>query len=106
MVMGHANIKSATSIIDYIFRMLGYEYQNRTDLVHVITEQHAIIGNPQIEDTDTNPDITNVYQPVSVKASSPQMHLSVDLSMGVQAMRLPVMFAAIPRCDLALVISV
>jgi ribonucleoside-diphosphate reductase alpha chain len=85
MVMGHANIKSATSIIDYIFRMLGYEYQNRTDLVHVITEQHAIIGNPQIEDTDTNPDITNVYQPVSVKASSPQMHLSVDLSMGVQS---------------------
>jgi ribonucleoside-diphosphate reductase alpha chain len=85
MVMGHANIKSATSIIDYIFRMLGYEYQNRTDLVHVITEQHAIIGNPQIEDTDTNPDITNVYQPVSVKVSSPQMHLSVDLSMGVQS---------------------
>jgi ribonucleoside-diphosphate reductase alpha chain len=85
MVMGHANIKSATSIIDYIFRMLGYEYQNRTDLVHVITEQHAIIGNPQIEDTDTNPDTTNVYQPVSVNINTPKLHLSVDLSMGVQS---------------------
>ncbi|OKS89276.1 vitamin B12-dependent ribonucleotide reductase [Mucilaginibacter polytrichastri] len=85
MVMGHANIKSATSIIDYIFRMLGYEYQNRTDLVHVITEQHAIIGNPQIEDTDINPDTSNIYQPIPATVSSPQMHLSVDISMGVQS---------------------
>ena len=32
----HPNIKSATSIIDFIFRALGYEYLNRTDLVHVL----------------------------------------------------------------------
>ncbi len=31
----HPNIKSATSIFDYMFRLLGYEYLNRTDLVHV-----------------------------------------------------------------------
>lgn len=31
----HPNIKFATSIVDYIFRVLGYEYLNRTDLVHV-----------------------------------------------------------------------
>ncbi|NCD70306.1 vitamin B12-dependent ribonucleotide reductase [Mucilaginibacter agri] len=85
MVMGHDNIKNATSIIDYIFRMLGYEYQNRTDLVHVITEQHAIIGNPQIKDTDINPYQSNVYQPVAVSSQSPQKQLSVDLSMGVQS---------------------
>jgi ribonucleoside-diphosphate reductase alpha chain len=35
MVMGHDNIKNATSIIDFIFRLLGFEYLNRTDLVHI-----------------------------------------------------------------------
>ncbi len=35
-VEGHDNIKVATSVIDYVFRVLGYEYLNRTDLAHVI----------------------------------------------------------------------
>jgi len=90
MVMGHANIKSATSIIDYIFRMLGYEYQNRTDLVHVLTEQNGITGNPQMGGYDRNTDETNVYQPVAVKVtgdnnSGSQKKFSLDLSMGVQS---------------------
>jgi ribonucleoside-diphosphate reductase alpha chain len=59
MVSGHDNIKSATSIIDYIFRMLGYEYLGREDLVHVITEQKAVIGNPQMADEDKNPEENN-----------------------------------------------
>ena len=37
-VEGHDNIKVSTSVIDYVFRVLGYEYLNRTDLAHVITE--------------------------------------------------------------------
>jgi ribonucleoside-diphosphate reductase alpha chain len=43
-MVDHPNIKSATSIIDYIFRLLGYEYLNRTDLVHVLTP-------PSVENT-------------------------------------------------------
>jgi len=35
MVVGHPNIKMATSILDYIFRMLALEYLGRTDLVQV-----------------------------------------------------------------------
>ena len=35
MVEGHQNIKNATSIVDYIFRLLGFEYLNREDLVQV-----------------------------------------------------------------------
>jgi ribonucleoside-diphosphate reductase alpha chain len=84
MVMGHANIKSATSIIDYIFRMLGYEYQNRTDLVHVLDEHNAITGNPQLSDDDFNPDETNVYEPV-VAGNTVKKQLSFDVSMGVQS---------------------
>ena len=34
-VVGHENIKMATSIVDYIFRVLGMEYLNRTDFVQV-----------------------------------------------------------------------
>lgn len=34
-VTDHPNIKTATSIIDFIFRVLGMEYLNRTDFVHV-----------------------------------------------------------------------
>jgi ribonucleoside-diphosphate reductase alpha chain len=40
-MVDHPNIKNATSIVDYIFRALGYEYLGRTDLVHVQTP----IGN-------------------------------------------------------------
>jgi ribonucleoside-diphosphate reductase alpha chain len=65
MVSGHDNIKSATSIVDYIFRLLGYEYLNRTDLVHVITEQNAVIGNPQMIDEDQNPDVSNRMETAS-----------------------------------------
>jgi len=35
MVTGHDNIKNATSIIDYIFRMVGFEYMGREDFVQV-----------------------------------------------------------------------
>jgi ribonucleoside-diphosphate reductase alpha chain len=35
IVTGHENVKNATSIVDYVFRVLGYEYLGRTDLVHV-----------------------------------------------------------------------
>jgi ribonucleoside-diphosphate reductase alpha chain len=31
----HPNIKNATSVVDYIFRLLALEYLGRTDLVHV-----------------------------------------------------------------------
>src|SRR6201999_15039 len=89
MVIGHANIKSSTSIIDYIFRMLGYEYLDRTDLVHVITEQRGVVGNPQMGDEDMNPDTSNVYEPAPAKVTADngnkKQGLSLDLSMGVQS---------------------
>ncbi len=35
IVDGHPNVKMATSIVDYIFRVLGMEYLGRTDFVQV-----------------------------------------------------------------------
>ena len=37
IVRGHEAIKSSTSILDYIFRSLGYDYLGRTDFVQVKT---------------------------------------------------------------------
>ncbi len=34
-IVEHPNIKNATSVLDYIFRLLAYEYLDRDDLVHV-----------------------------------------------------------------------
>jgi ribonucleoside-diphosphate reductase alpha chain len=35
-MVDHPNIKSATSIVDFMFRSLAYEYLGRNDLVHVL----------------------------------------------------------------------
>lgn len=34
-VQGHEAIKYATSVLDFVFRSIGYDYLNRTDFVHV-----------------------------------------------------------------------
>ncbi len=38
----HPNIKSSTSIVDFLFRALGYEYLDRTDLVHVLDKPEVM----------------------------------------------------------------
>ncbi|MGE0615087.1 MAG: vitamin B12-dependent ribonucleotide reductase [Bacteriovoracia bacterium] len=38
MVKGHPNVKMATSVVDYLFRVLGMEYLGRTDFLQVKPE--------------------------------------------------------------------
>ena len=45
-VEGHPNIKMATSIVDYIFRVLGIEYLKRYDFAHVPPQQAQRIDDP------------------------------------------------------------
>ena len=49
----HPNIKSTTSIVDFIFRVLGYEYLGRTDLVHVLDKPEVL--NTGSDDWDEIP---------------------------------------------------
>ena len=49
----HPNIKSTTSIVDFIFRVLGYEYLGRTDLVHVLDKPEVM--NTGADDWDVVP---------------------------------------------------
>ncbi|MEP7110092.1 MAG: vitamin B12-dependent ribonucleotide reductase [Ferruginibacter sp.] len=44
----HPNIKSTTSIIDFIFRSMAYEYLGRNDLVHVLDK-------PEVENLGNKP---------------------------------------------------
>jgi ribonucleoside-diphosphate reductase alpha chain len=57
-MVDHPNIKSTTSIVDFIFRALAYEYLGRTDLVHVLDRPE--VGNTGTDDWDspagTDPD--------------------------------------------------
>ncbi|RTL58685.1 MAG: vitamin B12-dependent ribonucleotide reductase [Sphingobacteriales bacterium] len=52
-MVDHPNIKSTTSIVDYIFRVLAYEYLNRTDLVHVLDRPE--VANMGSDDWDEIP---------------------------------------------------
>ncbi len=46
-MVDHPNIKSTTSIVDFVFRCLAYEYLGRTDLVHVLDK-------PEVDNTGTD----------------------------------------------------
>ncbi len=51
-MVDHPNIKTTTSIIDFIFRSLAYEYLGRNDLVHVLDKPEVEnLGN---EEWDAN----------------------------------------------------
>ena len=52
----HPNIKSTTSIVDFIFRVLGYEYLGRTDLVHVLDKPEIMnTGADEWDEVPSNP---------------------------------------------------
>ena len=65
-MVDHPNIKTTTSIVDFIFRSLAYEYLGRTDLVHVLDK-------PTVENLGDPSDITLVGKPElsSIRVTAP-----------------------------------
>jgi ribonucleoside-diphosphate reductase alpha chain len=66
-MVDHPNIKTTTSLVDFVFRALAYEYLGRTDLVHVLDK-------PEIGNTgDDDGDITLLGKPElsSVRVTAP-----------------------------------
>jgi ribonucleoside-diphosphate reductase alpha chain len=64
----HPNIKSTTSIVDFIFRALGYEYLGRTDLVHVLDKPEVMnVGTDDWDDVPTNLEYAKVPELSSVR---------------------------------------
>jgi ribonucleoside-diphosphate reductase alpha chain len=65
-MVDHPNIKTTTSLVDFVFRALAYEYLNRTDLVHVLDK-------PEIGNTGDDQEITILGTPAlsSVHITAP-----------------------------------
>jgi ribonucleoside-diphosphate reductase alpha chain len=65
MVEGHENIKMSNSIIDYVFRALGLEYLDRTDIVQVPPKDKAV------QKTETAPVAKTETAPVAKTETAP-----------------------------------
>lgn len=71
-MVDHPNIKTTTSLVDFVFRALAFEYLGRTDLVHVIDKptisntgegdgETTYLGKPELSSirvTGTSPNAT------------------------------------------------
>ena len=77
MVEGHENIKMSNSIVDYVFRALGLEYLNRTDIVQNPPKED---GSPaqespsvpvQEQATESKGEVQEVEPTNSVKPNEP-----------------------------------
>ncbi|MCC6419580.1 MAG: vitamin B12-dependent ribonucleotide reductase, partial [Gemmataceae bacterium] len=72
MVSGHPNIKMATSMIDFVFRVLGLEYLNRTDLVQVAPDEVEEPAMPSGSYGEAEPLFPNWNaEPTAIPAAAP-----------------------------------
>lgn len=70
MVEGHPNIKNSTSIVDYIFRLLGFEYLQREDLVQIKPTEF------NMEDAQEAP-VVSEFKPLNT-APEPVLNINND----------------------------
>jgi ribonucleoside-diphosphate reductase alpha chain len=88
-MVDHPNIRSTTSIVDFVFRCLAYEYLNRTDLVHITDKPE--IGNTGEEEWDmpssTKPELSDVrvIGPATGAAFPQPMKVQKTATAGVKA---------------------
>ena len=81
-VQGHEAIKNATSILDYVFRTLGYDYLGRTDFIHVDATADQV-EPPTIESQEP------VFQ-AAEKQDQPIVQTKPNVTQAVSAEKNPV----------------
>lgn len=95
-IVDHPNIKTATSVLDYIFRLLAYEYLDRDDLVHVpdpnrrTHQQEMEALQQELSQVRVTAPQTQVQKPKPVMAPSPvavtaQNSLEIKKLLGTSA---------------------
>ncbi|MBC7690923.1 MAG: vitamin B12-dependent ribonucleotide reductase [Methylotenera sp.] len=107
IVDGHPNVKMATSIIDYIFRVLGLEYLGRTDFVQVKPIDITADKNSAAATYPKNPSaqivsgtLPGVDPQLELKIQAPSNALGAnEVSGGGQAQHLAEMMGDAPPCD-------
>jgi len=69
-MVDHPNIKTTTSLIDFVFRALAFDYLDRTDLVHVLNK-------PEVSNSGEQQDLTFLGQPelseIKITPSTPTL---------------------------------
>lgn len=80
MVNGHANIKMATSIVDYIFRVLGMDYLGRTDFLQVkpaaVTQTYPRTKGEALKSALSTKPTTDSATEASLRVESTDQHLA------------------------------
>ena len=71
-MVDHPNIKTTTSLVDFVFRALAYEYLGRTDLVHVLDKPE--IGNTGNDDGEISylggtPELSSIHVTASANTT-------------------------------------
>ena len=90
MVEGHPNIKNSTSIIDYIFRLLGFEYLDRSDLVHIKPTASEVEAKAKtIEQKKAQAPVSAIPQPVETSVSSGSAGLTLQQPKSTSGDALP-----------------
>lgn len=71
-MVDHPNIKTTTSLVDFVFRALAFDYLGRTDLVHVLNKPE--VGNTDDDSSELSylgkPELSNM-RVVATASSSP-----------------------------------
>ena len=90
-MVDHPNIKTTTSLVDFVFRCLAYEYLDRTDLVHILDRPE--ISNLGDDLDDFKPELSSVRvtapnQSVVIPSrhEKPQPKMVASANSGMDAM--------------------
>ena len=91
-MVDHPNIKTTTSLVDFVFRALAYEYLDRTDLVHVLDK--PTVGNTGEEEGEAiflgKPELSSIRVTApSASTTAPSVHkaekVAVKADQGMDA---------------------
>lgn len=105
MVEEHPHIKSSTSIVDYMFRLLGFEYLNRTDLVQIPPKTSSFSSSNQEdkgskeEPPKKKPTVKTEPQPQESVSESREKDAEDSEAMDSQQEYLQEMMGDAPLCD-------
>ncbi|MBL7718556.1 MAG: vitamin B12-dependent ribonucleotide reductase [Flavipsychrobacter sp.] len=90
-IVDHPNIKNATSVLDFMFRLLAYEYLDRSDLVHVpdpgkpLHEEEPAQELSQVRVTAPQPAQKPKAMPIAPAATGTQNAAELKKLMGTSA---------------------
>ncbi|MBL7761454.1 MAG: vitamin B12-dependent ribonucleotide reductase [Sediminibacterium sp.] len=95
-MVDHPNIKTTTSLVDFVFRALAYEYLDRTDLVHVLDrpqvdnlgdddEEATFLGKPELSSIRVTAPSANATPAAAPASTKLQRAATVKADTGMDA---------------------